>query len=89
MDEAVRAPAATGTEFNRDTQEGMAYLAEQTGGFAVLNTNDLARGLGRITSDLRGYYVIGYVPEDGTFAAKGKTPRFRKIAINVKRPGFR
>ena len=67
----------------------MAYLAEQTGGFAVLNTNDLARGLGRITSDLRGYYVIGYVPEDGTFAAKGKTARFRKIAINVKRPGLR
>ena len=40
----------------------MAYLAEQTGGFAVLNTNDLARGLGRITGDLRGYYVVGYVP---------------------------
>ena len=37
--------------------------------------------------DLRGYYVIGYVPEDGTFAAKGKTARFRKIAINVKRAG--
>ena len=67
----------------------MAYLAEQTGGFAVLNTNDLARGLGRITSDLRGYYVIGYVPEDGTFAAKGKTARFHKIAITVKRAGLR
>ena len=48
------------TEFNRDTQEGMAYLAEQTGGFAVLNTNDLPRGLGRITDDVRDYYVGGY-----------------------------
>ena len=28
-------PPPTGLEFNRDTQEGMAYLAEQTGGFAV------------------------------------------------------
>ena len=89
MDEAVRVSASDRYEFNRDTQEGMAYLAEQTGGFAVLNTNDLARGLGRITSDLRGYYVIGYVPEDGTFAAKGKTARFHKIAITVKRAGLR
>ena len=89
MDEAVRVAASDRSQFNRDTQEGMAYLAEQTGGFAVLNTNDLARGLGRITSDLRGYYVIGYVPEDGTFAARGKTARFRKIAITVKRPGLR
>ena len=72
MDEAVRAAAANSTDFNRDTQESMAYLAEQTGGFAVLNTNDLARGLGRITNDLRGYYVIGYVPEDGTFAARAR-----------------
>jgi VWFA-related protein len=89
MDAALRGAAADRHDFNRDTQEGLAYLAEQTGGFAVLNTNDLARGLGRITNDLRGYYVIGYVPEDGTFAAKGKTPRFRKISINVKRAGLR
>ena len=88
MEETVRAAAANRTDFNRETQESLAYLAEQTGGFAVLNTNDLARGLGRITDDLRGYYVIGYVPEDGTFAAPGKTPRFRKISIKVKRPGF-
>ena len=88
MEETVRAAAANRSEFNRETQESLAYLAEQTGGFAVLNTNDLARGLGRITDDLRGYYVIGYVPEDGTFAAPGKTPRFRKISIKVKRPGL-
>ena len=88
MEETVRAAAANRTDFNRETQESLAYLAEQTGGFAVLNTNDLARGLGRITDDLRGYYVIGYVPEDGTFAAPGKTPRFRKISIKVKRPGL-
>ena len=88
MEATVRAAAANRSDFNRETQESLAYLAEQTGGFAVLNTNNLARGLGRITDDLRGYYVIGYVPEDGTFAAPGKTPRFRKIAIKVKPPGL-
>jgi VWFA-related protein len=89
MDAKVRGYASDRIAFNRNTQEGMAYLAEQTGGFAVLNTNDLARGLGRITDDVRSYYVIGYTPETGTFALKGKTPRSHKISINVRRPGLR
>jgi VWFA-related protein len=88
MDTTVRAVAGERYEFNRSTQESLGYLAEQTGGFAVLNTNNLAGGLGRITDDLRGYYVIGYVPEVGTFAVPGKTPRFRKISIKVKQPGL-
>ena len=89
MDAKVRATAEGRTTFNRDTQEGMAYLAEQTGGFAVLNTNNLARGLGRITDDVRDYYVIGYVPDDGTFAGQGQKPRLHKISIKVRRSGLR
>jgi VWFA-related protein len=89
LEATVRARAQERSEFNRDTQEGMAYLAEQTGGFAVLNTNDLGRGLGRITDDVRSYYVIGYVPADGTFARQGQKPRLHKISIGVRRPGLR
>jgi VWFA-related protein len=89
MDGTVVAHARDRIEFNRDTQEGMAYLAEQTGGFAVMNNNDLARGLGRISDDVRSYYVIGYVPQAGTFAASGETPRRRKISVAVKRAGLR
>jgi VWFA-related protein len=76
-------------KFLRDTQEGLAYLAEQTGGFAVMNTNDLAWGLGRITNDVRDYYVIGYSPSAGTFAKPGQKPSLHKISIKVNRPGFR
>lgn len=89
MESSVRGIASDRTRFLLDTQEGMAYLAEQTGGFAVMNNNDLARGLGRISDDVRSYYVIGYVPEAGTFAAPGEKPRRRKISIDVKRPGVR
>jgi hypothetical protein len=89
LEAAVRAAAGDRFEFNRDTQEGMRYLAEQTGGFAVLDTNDLARGLGRITDDVRGYYVIGYVPPDGTFVRQGQKPRLHRISIDVTRPGLR
>ncbi len=88
FDSVIREQAQNRTEFNRDTQEGMAYLAEQTGGFAVMNTNDLPRGLGRITDDVRDYYVIGYTPQDGTFLPKGKKPELHKISIKVKRPGM-
>ena len=89
LETTVRARAADRLAFNRDTQESLAYLAEQTGGFAVLNTNDLARGLGRIVEDIRDYYVIGYVPEEGTFAREGQKPRYQKISVKARRPGLR
>jgi VWFA-related protein len=88
MDALVRTKADDRLDFNRDTQEGMAYLAEQTGGFAVMNTNSLASGLSRITNDVRDYYVIGYAPAKGTFAANGKKPSLHKISVKVKRPGL-
>ncbi|HYT75306.1 MAG TPA: VWA domain-containing protein, partial [Vicinamibacterales bacterium] len=74
---------------NRDAQESLGYLAEQTGGFAVVNTNDLASGLSRISNDVRDYYVIGYEPDHNTFALEGKPPRLHKIAVNVRRAGVR
>ncbi|HEX7085094.1 MAG TPA: VWA domain-containing protein [Vicinamibacterales bacterium] len=71
------------------TQDAMAFLAEETGGLAVLNTNDLPAGLRRISNDLRGYYILGYTPPPGTFAEPGKTPRFRKVTVRAKRPGLK
>jgi hypothetical protein len=67
----------------------MGYLAEQTGGIAVANTNDLATGLRRATDDVRSYYIIGFTPSAGSFAAPGKTPREHKISLKVKRPGLK
>jgi VWFA-related protein len=74
---------------SRNTQEGLTYLAEQTGGFSVLNNNDLGKGLARAAADVRDYYVIGYAPEAGTFAGKGRIPEYHKIAVRVKRPGLK
>jgi VWFA-related protein len=86
---AVRGLAADRQRARRDAQESLAYLAEQTGGFAVMNTNDLAGGLSRISNDVRDYYVIGYEPDQNTFALNGKPPRLHKIAVNVRRAGVR
>ena len=71
-----------------DTQDALTHLSQQTGGFAILDTNDLSNGLKRITDDQRGYYLIGYVPDDGTFAKPGKTVRYHKISVEVKQRGL-
>jgi VWFA-related protein len=89
MSNVVRGLAADRLRSNRDAQESLAYLAEQTGGFAVVNTNDLADGLRRISNDVRDYYVIGYEPDQNTFALDGQTPRLHKVVVNVKRAGAR
>ena len=89
FESGVRQNSQDRREMIRDTQEGMTYLAEQTGGFAVLNTNDLGAGLARAAQDVRDYYVIGYAPESDTFASKGKPPEFHKVDVRVKRPGLK
>jgi len=56
-------------------------LAEATDGIAVVNTNDLARGLRRVADDLGSYYLLGYY-------SSGKLDgRFHAITVRVKRPG--
>jgi VWFA-related protein len=43
-----------------NSQESLIYLAQQTGGFAVVNTNGLTEGMSRIIDDTVGYYLIGF-----------------------------
>jgi VWFA-related protein len=69
-------------------QEGLAYLAEQTGGIFVKNTNDLAGGMERILDDQKGFYLIGFRPTEEVFEPlKGKT-RFNKFEVKLKRSGL-
>ncbi len=75
-------------QFLLDTQDSLTHISQQTGGFAILDSNDLSGGLKRITDDQRGYYLIGYVPDDGTFAKPGKTVRYHKISVEVKQRGL-
>jgi VWFA-related protein len=65
-----------------NTQGVLRELAESTGGTLIANSNDLGKGLDRVTSDLASYYEIAYVPQSGE--ADG---RFRKIDVKVSRKG--
>ncbi len=40
--------------------DSLRYLADGTGGIAIVNTNDVTPGLGRIQQDFFTYYSIGY-----------------------------
>ena len=67
-----------------DNQEGLSFLADETGGFAVKNNNDLAGGVRKILDD-QSYYLVGYEPDGDTFdAAKRK---YNKVEIKVLRKG--
>lgn len=68
-----------------DTQEGLVYLARETGGFPILNNNDLTGATRKILDD-QSYYLIGYQPDSNTFDATKR--RFNKLVIKVKREGM-
>ena len=43
-------------------QQVLYQLADGTGGFVIVNTNDLLGGLDRIAKDQNQYYLLGYKP---------------------------
>jgi VWFA-related protein len=71
----------------KESQDGLAYLANQTGGKALFNTNDLNGGIERALYEQTGYYLLGYVPDSETFDASKR--KYNKFEIKVKRPGVK
>lgn len=65
-----------------NTQEGLIYLARQTGGISLINNNDISGGIRRALDD-QSYYLIGYQPDDETFDPARR--RFNRLEIKVKR----
>jgi hypothetical protein len=55
-------------------------VAEQTGGRAYFNTNDLGGAIKRAAEDSRLTYVLGYAPTHGQWDG-----RFREIRVRVRR----
>jgi VWFA-related protein len=62
--------------------DSMYTLAADTGGRAVLNTNNFELGLRQVVDDASAYYLVGYAPtrteDDG---------KYHKISVKVKRSG--
>jgi VWFA-related protein len=65
-------------------QESLMSLSDETGGIAIVNSGDLAGGLGRIVLDNSRYYLLGYYSD----STKWSRNRFLRIEVKVKRPGL-
>ena len=72
-----------------NSQEGLSYLAQNTGGFFVRNLNHLDKGVSRVLEDQKGYYLIGYSPEEATFKSVEGRRKFHNIVVKVKRSDLR
>ena len=64
------------------SQNTLRVLAEETGGFATVNRNDLVQALKRIDQETSDYYVIGYYSSN-----PDPTKRRRAIEVKVNRGG--
>ena len=67
------------------TQEGLLYLAKETGGRSTINNNDILGGIRSTFSD-QSYYLIGYVPDEDTF--KPGSSKYNNLSVKVNRPGL-
>jgi VWFA-related protein len=45
---------------SRNYSDSLEYMAQETGGIAIVNTNDVAPWLKRVTQDMYTYYSLGY-----------------------------
>jgi VWFA-related protein len=64
--------------------ESLRRLSAETGGRAIINTNNPEAGLKQVIADASAYYLIGYSPSRER--ADGK---FHRINVRVKRGGVR
>ncbi|HEX3585870.1 MAG TPA: VWA domain-containing protein [Candidatus Angelobacter sp.] len=73
-----------GTEDSISSHSTMNSVADQTGGKAFYNTNNIDKAIRESMDDGSTYYTLGYYPEN-----KNWDGRFRKITVKINRPGIK
>ena len=71
------------TEWNnyvRKSQDSLRVLADETGGFAAVNSNDFTKALKRIDAETSDYYVLGYYSTNMDIAKRN-----RKLVVKTQR----
>lgn len=59
----------------------LRYIAEETGGFAIVDTNDIAGGLKRVDAETSDYYILGFYSSN-----PDPKKRTRQLEVKVARP---
>ena len=73
---------------NIEAQTVLSFLAQQTGGLAVRNRNDLGSGLQQILEDQKGYYLLGYRPDVSIVDPATGRRRFHHLEVKIKGSGL-
>ena len=68
---------------NRLARESLQTFSEETGGFAVVNSNGFATAYDRIVQENSAYYVLAYYPPNPK-----RDGKFHKIDVRLTRPGL-
>jgi VWFA-related protein len=66
---------------------GLWALANDTGGIATINTNDIGRAVNVAVRDSSAYYMVGYSLSESK-TGRAKDPRLRRVRVRVLRPGL-
>ena len=61
----------------REQTDALVALANETDGVAIVNTNDLRRGMRQIADDLQAYYVLGYYTNNMKWDGRVRTIKVR------------
>ena len=61
-------------------------LSQKTGGLFLTGNNFFAYGIGDVAEQMKGYYLLSYIPPPDTFRSDDQRI-YHKIRIKVKRPG--
>ncbi|HET9743492.1 MAG TPA: VWA domain-containing protein [Terriglobales bacterium] len=69
---------------NADSQETLTTLANDTGGKAFLDSNDLSGVFTAVQKDTSAYYVLGYHSTNPQMNG-----RYRRVKVSVNRPGLK
>lgn len=67
----------------RRAQDSLRIVSTETGGFAIVNRNDLNGAFQQIIQENSSYYILGYYSTD-----ERRDGRFRDVQVRVTRPGL-
>lgn len=83
MDAGQHVDQSSWRTYLQKTTSSLRYLADETGGFPIVDTNDFAGALKRVDAETSDYYVIG-------FASTNADPmqRTRRLEVKVSKPNL-
>jgi VWFA-related protein len=81
LETAANSPLGGSSTGQMERRDGLAVLADLTGGRAVLNTNAPEALVPEVFAESHSYYLLGFPAADPT-----RNGRFHKIEVKVNRP---